>query len=71
MWCSKRRSLRHQAGARFVQLGARQFELTPLGRGHEQMETYVRLLHPGGTPSWRTPIEDLGTSILRRRHARS
>ena len=33
------------------------FELTPLGRGHEQMETYVRLLRPGGTvvledPDW-------------------
>jgi SAM-dependent methyltransferase len=31
--------------------------LTPLGRGHEQMETYVRLLRPGGTvvledPDW-------------------
>ena len=25
------------------------FELTPLGRGHDQMETYVRLLRPGGT----------------------
>jgi SAM-dependent methyltransferase len=33
------------------------FVLTPLGRDHEQMETYVRLLHPGGTvvledPDW-------------------
>lgn len=33
------------------------FELTPLGRGLEQMETYVRLLRPGGTvvledPDW-------------------
>jgi ubiquinone/menaquinone biosynthesis C-methylase UbiE len=33
------------------------FELTPLGRCHEQMETYVRLLRPGGTvvledPDW-------------------
>jgi len=33
------------------------FELTPLGRGHDQMETYVRLLRPGGTivledPDW-------------------
>jgi SAM-dependent methyltransferase len=33
------------------------FELTPLGRGHEQMQTYVRLLRPGGTivledPDW-------------------
>lgn len=33
------------------------FELTPLGRGHEQMDTYVRLLRPGGTvvledPDW-------------------
>jgi SAM-dependent methyltransferase len=33
------------------------FELTPLGRGHEQLETYVRLLRPGGTvvledPDW-------------------
>ncbi len=33
------------------------FELTPLGRGHEQMETYVRLLRPGGVvvledPDW-------------------
>jgi SAM-dependent methyltransferase len=33
------------------------FELTPLGRGQEQMETYVRLLRPGGTvvledPDW-------------------
>jgi ubiquinone/menaquinone biosynthesis C-methylase UbiE len=33
------------------------FVLTPLGRGHEQMETYVRLLRPGGTvvledPDW-------------------
>jgi SAM-dependent methyltransferase len=33
------------------------FELTPLGRGHEQMETYFRLLRPGGTlvledPDW-------------------
>jgi SAM-dependent methyltransferase len=33
------------------------FELTPLGRGHEQMETYVRLLRSGGTvvledPDW-------------------
>jgi SAM-dependent methyltransferase len=33
------------------------FELTPLGRGQEQMETYFRLLRPGGTlvledPDW-------------------
>ncbi|MDQ3762576.1 MAG: methyltransferase domain-containing protein [Actinomycetota bacterium] len=33
------------------------FVLTPLGRGHEQMETYLRLLRPGGTvvledPDW-------------------
>jgi SAM-dependent methyltransferase len=33
------------------------FELTPLGRGHDQLETYVRLLRPGGTlvledPDW-------------------
>jgi ubiquinone/menaquinone biosynthesis C-methylase UbiE len=33
------------------------FELTPLGRCYEQMETYVRLLRPGGTvvledPDW-------------------
>lgn len=33
------------------------FVLTPLGRGHEQMETYVRLLRPDGTvvledPDW-------------------
>jgi SAM-dependent methyltransferase len=33
------------------------FELTPLGRGNEQMETYVRLLRPGGAvvledPDW-------------------
>jgi SAM-dependent methyltransferase len=33
------------------------FQLTPLGRGHEQMETYLRLLRPGGTvvledPDW-------------------
>ena len=33
------------------------FELTPLGRGEEQMQTYVRLLRPGGTvvledPDW-------------------
>ena len=33
------------------------FVLTPLGRGHEQMETYVQLLRPGGTvvledPDW-------------------
>jgi SAM-dependent methyltransferase len=33
------------------------FELTPLGRGHDQMQTYVRLLRPGGTivledPDW-------------------
>lgn len=33
------------------------FELTPLGRGHEQMQTYVRLLRPSGTvvledPDW-------------------
>ena len=33
------------------------FELTPLGRGHDQMDTYVRLLRPGGTivledPDW-------------------
>lgn len=33
------------------------FVLTPLGRGHEQMETYVRLLRPGATvvledPDW-------------------
>ena len=33
------------------------FVLTPLGRGHEQMETYIRLLRPGGTvvledPDW-------------------
>jgi SAM-dependent methyltransferase len=33
------------------------FELTPLGRSQEQMETYVRLLRPGGTvvledPDW-------------------
>jgi SAM-dependent methyltransferase len=25
------------------------FEITPLGRAHEQMETYVRLARPGGT----------------------
>jgi len=25
------------------------FEITPLGRGHEQMETYIRLARPGGT----------------------
>jgi SAM-dependent methyltransferase len=33
------------------------FELTPLGRGHDQMNTYLRLLRPGGTvvledPDW-------------------
>jgi SAM-dependent methyltransferase len=33
------------------------FELTPLGRCHEQMQTYVQLLRPGGTvvvedPDW-------------------
>ena len=33
------------------------FELTPLGRGREQMQTYIRLLRPGGTvvledPDW-------------------
>ncbi len=33
------------------------FELTPLGRGEEQMQTYIRLLRPGGTvvledPDW-------------------
>jgi SAM-dependent methyltransferase len=33
------------------------FELTPLGRGREQMQTYLRLLRPGGTvvvedPDW-------------------
>jgi SAM-dependent methyltransferase len=33
------------------------FEVTPLGRGHEQMTTYLRLLRPGGTvvledPDW-------------------
>jgi SAM-dependent methyltransferase len=33
------------------------FEVTPLGRGHDQMATYVRLLRPGGTlvledPDW-------------------
>ena len=33
------------------------FELTPLGRCHDQMDTYVRLLRPGGTivledPDW-------------------
>ena len=33
------------------------FELTPLGRGQKQMETYLRLLRPGGTlvledPDW-------------------
>ena len=25
------------------------FEITPLGRGHEQMNTYLRLVRPGGT----------------------
>ena len=25
------------------------YEICPLGRGHEQMETYVRLARPGGT----------------------
>ncbi len=25
------------------------YEITPLGRGHEQMETYIRLARPGGT----------------------
>ena len=25
------------------------YEITPLGRGHEQLETYVRLARPGGT----------------------
>jgi SAM-dependent methyltransferase len=33
------------------------FEVTPLGRGHDQMTTYLRLLRPGGTvvledPDW-------------------
>lgn len=33
------------------------FELTPLGRGHDQMDTFLRLLRPGGTvvledPDW-------------------
>ena len=33
------------------------FEMTPLGRGHDQMSTYLRLLRPGGTvvledPDW-------------------
>ena len=31
------------------------FELTPLGRGHDQMETYVRLLRPGGPAGPRGP----------------
>ena len=25
------------------------YEICPLGRGHEQMETYIRLARPGGT----------------------
>jgi SAM-dependent methyltransferase len=25
------------------------YEITPLGRGHEQLETYIRLVRPGGT----------------------
>jgi SAM-dependent methyltransferase len=34
------------------------YEITPLGRGHEQMETYVRLARPGGT----IVLEDPDTS---------
>lgn len=46
----------HLEPASFDLVHAR-FEVTPLGRGHEQMTTYLRLLRPGGTvvledPDW-------------------
>jgi ubiquinone/menaquinone biosynthesis C-methylase UbiE len=46
------------------------FVLTPLGRGQEQMQTYVRLLRPGGTVVVEDPDWGPGTSTLRRGRAR-
>jgi ubiquinone/menaquinone biosynthesis C-methylase UbiE len=47
------------------------FELTPLGRARKQMRTYLGLLRPRARSSWKNPIGGRGTSILRRRRARS
>ena len=47
------------------------FVLTPLGRGHEQMETYVRLLRPGGTVVLEDPDWGSWHFNPRRRHAKS
>ena len=41
------------------------FEICPLGRGHEQMETYTRLARPGGTIVLEDPTREPGTSIPR------
>jgi ubiquinone/menaquinone biosynthesis C-methylase UbiE len=38
------------------------FEVTPLGRGPDQMNTYLRLLRPGGTVVLEDPTGDPGTS---------
>ena len=39
------------------------FEICPLGRAHEQMETYLRLARPGGTIVLEDPTREPGTSI--------
>ena len=46
-----------QLGPASFDLVHARFELTPLGRGQEQLQTYVCLLRPGGTvvvedPDW-------------------
>jgi ubiquinone/menaquinone biosynthesis C-methylase UbiE len=41
-------------------------EICPLGRAHEQMETYVRLARPGGTIVLEDPTRAPGTSTLPR-----
>ncbi len=41
------------------------FQIAPLGRGDEQLTTYIRLTKPGGWSCSRTPTPDPGISILR------
>ncbi len=43
-----------RSGKAFDLVHAR-FVLTPLGRGHEQVQTYLRLLRPGGTVALEDP----------------
>jgi len=45
------------------------YEITPLGRAHEQMETYLRLARPGGTIVLEDPDRAPGTSTRRRRRS--